>query len=374
MKILIAPDSFKGSLSSLQAANIISQAIKDTNQSIETVILPMADGGEGSLACVLQLAHMTRHTISVEGPYGEPTQASFAVQQDMAFIEMAQASGLLLTAPKRRNPMLASTVGVGQLIKAALDLGCKQITICLGGSATNDAGAGMAHALGVRFYHQNQLLKPIPEELRYCDHMDTSHLDSRLKTCQITIACDVINPLCGPQGASHVFARQKGADENMIIQLDHILMHFSQIVESATGIQAAQLPGSGAAGGLGFGLLTFLNGHFACGVETMLKITDFHEIVKHVDLVITGEGSTDQQTAFGKTPVGVAQAAKKANKPVILISGGLCPDSEVLKEKGIDAMFGCTQNCQCVEEAINQAEQLLYQCTCNVIRTLTLLL
>lgn len=372
MKILIAPDSFKGSLSSLQAANIISQAIKDTDPTIETVIFPMADGGEGSLACVLQLPVTTKHTIWVEGPYGEPTLASFAVQQDMAFIEMAQASGLLLTTPKQRNPMQASTVGVGQLIKAALDLSCKQITLCLGGSATNDAGAGMAHALGVRFYHQDQLLKPIPEELRCCDRIDTSQLDVRLKTCQITVACDVINPLCGPQGASHVFARQKGADENMIIQLDHILMHFSQIVESATGIQAAQLPGSGAAGGLGFGLLTFLNGHFACGVETMLKITDFQEIVKHVDLVITGEGSTDQQTALGKTPVGVAQAAKKANKPVILISGGLCPDSEALKDKGIDAMFGCAQSCQSVEEAINQAEQLLYQCTCNIIRTLTL--
>lgn len=366
MKILIASDSYKGSLSSNEVNNIIKQAILDVDETIEIVCLPMADGGENSLECALGLENSKLIECEVIGPYGNKVNAHYVISNQLAFIEMAKASGILLD--ETRNPMIASTIGVGQLIEDALNKGCKEFILCLGGSATNDAGCGMAYALGVKFYQDELELKPIPKELKECNRIDLTNFDSRIKECTFTLACDVNNPLLGEKGASTIFGPQKGADSQMVKELDSILDHISNLLEKETNNYCRNNEGAGAAGGLGFGLMCLCNGIKQSGIDTMLEMTHFEEIVKDCDLVITGEGCTDQQTAFGKTPVGVSKMAKKHNVPTILISGTIVPGID-LSEFGIiqqnaTVEYGCD-----IQKAIFNARKNLYETTINIFKT-----
>ena len=365
MKILVASDSYKGSLSSNEVNNIIKQAIFDVDSNIEVLTIPMADGGENSLECALGLENSKCIECEVIGPYGKKVNAHYVISNDLAFIEMAKASGILLD--KTRNPMLASTIGVGQLIKDALDKGCKRFIMCLGGSATNDAGCGMAHALGVRFYKDEIELKPIPYEIKECNRIDLSHFDSRIKDCTFILACDVNNPLLGEKGASFIFGPQKGADSNMVQELDDILAHISSLLEKEINKNCRNHEGAGAAGGLGFGLMCLCNGIKQSGIETMLEMTHFEEIVQSCDLVITGEGCTDSQTAFGKTPVGVSKMAMKYNVPTILISGTIVPNTD-LSEFGIIKQISTVEYGTNIDEAIQNARNNLYHATIKTIK------
>lgn len=365
MKILVASDSYKGSLSSNEVNNIIKQAILDTDSSIEVVTLAMADGGENSLECALDLENSKLIECEVIGPYGKKVNASYVISNDLAFIEMAKASGIMLD--ETRNPMLASTFGVGQLIKDALDKGCKHFILCLGGSATNDAGCGMAHALGARFYKDELELKPIPLELKRCNRIDISNFDSRIKDCSFILACDVNNPLLGNTGASFIFGPQKGANNEMVQELDEILNHISTLLEKETGNVCRYNEGAGAAGGLGFGLMCLCNGIKQSGIDTMLEMTHFEEIVQSCDLVITGEGCSDLQTAFGKTPVGVSKMAMKYQIPTILISGTIVPGTD-LSEFGIIKQFATVEYGTNIDEAIKNARNNLYNATIKTIK------
>ena len=364
MKILVASDSYKGSLSSNEVNSIIKQAILDTDSSIEVVTLAMADGGENSLECALGLNNSKLIECEVIGPYGKKINAHYVISNQLAFIEMAKASGIMLD--ETRNPMIASTIGVGQLILDALDKGCNQFIMCLGGSATNDAGCGMAHALGARFYKDELELKPIPLELKRCNQIDISNFDSRIKDCSFILACDVNNPLLGKQGASYIFGPQKGADIHMVQELDEILDHISMLLEETTGKKCREFEGAGAAGGLGFGLLCLCNGVKQSGIDTMLEMTHFEDIVQTCDLVITGEGCSDSQTAFGKTPVGVSKMAKKYNIPTILISGTIVPGTD-LSEFGIIKQFATVEYGTDINEAIKNARSNLYNTAKKVI-------
>ncbi len=357
MKILVASDSYKGSLSSNEVNSIIKQAILDTDSSIEVVTLAMADGGENSLECALGIENSKLIECEVIGPYGKPVNAKYVIIDQLAFIEMAQASGIMLD--ETRNPMFASTIGVGQLIKDALDKGCKYFIMCLGGSATNDAGCGMAHALGVKFYQDETELKPIPYELKKCNRIDISNFDSRIKNCTFILACDVNNPLLGEKGASSIFGPQKGATEEMVSELEGILDNVSKLLEKETGNSCCDCEGAGAAGGLGFGLMCLCHGIKQSGIDTMLEMTHFEEIVQTCDLVITGEGCSDSQTAFGKTPVGVSKMAMKYNVPTILISGTIIPGTD-LGEFGIIKQISTVEYGSNLDEAIKNAKENLY--------------
>lgn len=363
MNILLAPDSFKGTLSATEVAQIMKEAILTVDEKANIILLPMADGGEHSLDCVATLKEAAIQTVTVKSAYGNEVCARYVLTPDFALIEMAEASGLLLTLPEERNPMLSSTFGTGQLILDALNKGCRKMILCLGGSATNDGGAGMAEALGVCFFRQNQKIHGIPDELQYCDKIDIASLDRRIADTKFILACDVDNPLCGPNGASAVFGPQKGASPSMCIQLDTILNHYSSLVENTLSIYCHDQHGAGAAGGLGFGLMAFAQGHCQSGIDTLLELTKFNEIALQADLVITGEGKTDSQTLHGKTPIGVAKAAQRLNKPTILISGTLELSLDALTPYGITHAYSCKKADMSIEEAIQNAKSLLYERT-----------
>ena len=371
MKVLIASDSFKGSLRSMEVALIMKEAILKVDPTYEVFCLPMADGGENSLECALSLDKAQVIHVEVRGPYGQKVKAKYVKIQELAFIEMAQASGLMLDVKKIQNPMLANTYGVGELILDALNRNCHEFIICLGGSATNDGGCGMIQALGGRFLCHDKEIKAIPIELANCDRIDLSHIDSRIQNCTFTLACDVNNPLLGEKGASYVFGSQKGASSKDIQQLDWILSHIADLLEKEVNRKCRNLAGAGAAGGLGFGLMCLCNANKQSGIETMLDLTDFDELVQKVDLVITGEGYSDAQSVFGKTPIGVAKRAKKYHKPVILISGAM--DLIDFSEFGIDAQFSCVRKCCHVEEAIAHAKDNLYETTYQIFKMIQLI-
>lgn len=360
MKILIASDSYKGSLTSKQVAHIMTQAIHEIDETIEVLSLPIADGGEGSLECALNIEGAKLIECQVHGPYDDLVIAKYVKVNDIAIIEMAEASGLMKDIHQIKNPLFASTYGTGELIVDALNKGCREFILCLGGSATNDAGCGMANALGVTFMCHNERIKPIPNELRKCTHVDLSTLDSRIKDCTFTLACDVNNPLLGEFGASYVFGPQKGAKD--VEELDRILNHISNLLEKETGNSCRNNEGAGAAGGLGFGLMCLCNAHKRSGIEVMLELTHFESLVQQVDLVITGEGKTDKQTVYGKAPVGIAKMSKKYRKPVVLISGVIEPDAD-LSEFGMMKQYSCVPYGTNIEEAISNAENNLYSTT-----------
>ena len=373
MHIITAPDSFKGSLTASEVATAMTIGIKRVFPTAKIDKIPIADGGEGTVEALITATKGKFIETIVENPLGKPVKALWGILGDgsTAVIEMATASGLLLIAEKDRNVRLASTYGTGQLIKAELDQGADRIIIGIGGSATNDGGAGMASALGVRFFDAaNQLLNKGGAALAQLDHIDMQQLDSRLAQTEILIASDVNNPLCGEKGASAVYGPQKGATPAIVKELDAALAHYNEIAKRDIGIDVNSMAGSGAAGGLGAGLILFTSGKMKNGIELILDALHFDSLIKDADLIITGEGHTDFQTAHGKAPVGIAQCANKYHIPVICLSGALGNGAEEVLQQGISAITSATSSPMTLENCIKNAKTLLEDATERTCRLL----
>ena len=357
-KIVIAPDSYKESLSSLEVAQAIEAGFRRVFPSAEYVLVPVADGGEGTVDAMVAATGGRKEIVMVGGPLGEPVEAFYGLTGDgaTAVIEMAAASGLALVSPDRRNPLLTTSCGTGELIRAALDAGARRFILGIGGSATNDGGAGMVQALGARLLDaQGHELGPGGGALADLDRIDVSALDPRLKACRIEVACDVDNPLTGPRGASAVFGPQKGATAEMVQALDANLARLARLVERDLGVAVDAVPGAGAAGGMGAAMLAFFGATLKPGIEIVTAAVDLDTHVRDADLVITGEGRIDFQTVHGKTPIGVARVAKRHGKPVIGIAGSLGADVGVVHAHGIDAVFSVLSKPCTLDEALRDA-------------------
>lgn len=371
MKIIIAPDSFKESLTAQQVAKIINKGFQSVFKDATIINVPMADGGEGTVQSLVDATSGKLINVNVSGPLQEKVEAFFGLLGDgeTAVIEMASASGLHLVPPALRNPFITTTIGTGELIKRALELGAKKIIIGIGGSATNDGGAGMAHALGVKFRNKNgEEFFPFAHLLSEIECIDTTFMDERLKNTLIEVACDVTNPLTGVNGATFVYGPQKGATENQIRILDQNLKHYGEKISQYLMRDVATIPGSGAAGGLGAGLMAFLDAKVTKGIDVVINLTKLEEKVKDADLVITGEGQINEQTPFGKTPVGVAKLAKKYNVPVIAIAGSYVKGYDKVYECGIDAVFSSVPTAMTLQEVFENAEEHLLETSINVAR------
>ena len=375
MKIVIAPDSFKESLTALEVANAIERGFKRIFPNAEYVKLPMADGGEGTVQSLVDATQGRLIEAEVTAPLGNQVKSFFGLSGDgkTAIIEMAAASGLHLVPMDERNPCQTTSFGTGELIKQALDLGVQHIILGIGGSATNDGGAGMLQALGLRLLDKNgQSIGFGGTALSNLAEIQLADLDPRLQHVQIEVACDVNNPLCGERGASAIFGPQKGATPEMVKELDAALAHFAEIADRDCGKQIKEQSGAGAAGGMGGGLLLLPNVQLKAGVQIVLDNLKFAEQVKDADLVITGEGRMDAQSILGKTPIGVARTAKQFNRPVIAIAGCLREDYEVVYEHGIDAVFPIIRNLGDLPTILKQGEQNLISTAQNVARLLSL--
>ena len=362
MKVVIAPDSYKGCLSALEVAKAMERGVLSVFPSAEVRKIPIADGGEGTVAALVTATNGQLRQTEVTDPLGNKIIAHWGVLGDgrTAVIEMAAASGLPLVPKEKRDPRVTTTYGTGELIKAALADGLAKIIIGIGGSATNDGGTGMARALGVRFLDAaGQEVAAGGGSLAEICQIDTTGLDPRLKNTEIVVACDVDNPLCGTRGASAVFGPQKGATPEMVQQLDAGLAKYASCARQATGRDVAEKAGAGAAGGLGAGLMFFTPAQLKPGVEIVLDAVGFSDIVRDADFVITGEGRTDFQTAFGKAPVGVAKVAKTHGAPVFCISGGLGDGAEDVLAQGIDAVMSICDRPLSLEECMAAAAQLI---------------
>lgn len=342
MKILIAPDSFKGSLTALEVATQIEKGILKAAKDTEILKVPMADGGEGTMQSLVDSHNGEIISQQVTGPLGNKIKSYFGylAASKTGVIEMALASGLPLISENELNPLYTTTYGTGGLIKAALDKGAKKLIIGIGGSATNDAGVGMAQALGISFKDKTgQEISFGGNQLKKIVDFDLSNLDPRIKDTEIRVACDVSNRLYGPAGAAFIYGPQKGATPAMIEELDSNLYYFAELLKQKLDIDVQNIPGSGAAGGLGAGLLAFLDAKLEKGIEIVLDAVDLTAKLDGVDLVITGEGRLDSQSVNGKTPIGVARAAKAKNIPVIGISAIFGEGVENILQEGIDAVF-----------------------------------
>lgn len=362
LRILVAPDSFKGSLSAVQVAAAMARGIAAVFPEAEVLQAPIADGGEGTVEALVAATGGRLMPALVRGPLGEPVRAVWGISGDgaTAFIEMAAASGLTLVPEDRRDPRLASTFGTGELIRAALDAGLRKLVLGLGGSATNDGGAGMARALGVRFLDaENQELPDGGAALARLARVELSDLDPRLEQLSLLAACDVENPLCGPQGASAIFGPQKGATPMMVDVLDTALRHYGILAAAATGRDIAARPGAGAAGGLGAGLLFFTPAVLRPGISVVLESIGFERLLQDVDLVLTGEGRTDAQTAMGKAPMGVADLARQQGLPVICLSGSLGAGAESLLDRGMSALASVPPGPMDLQTCMAEAPELL---------------
>lgn len=373
MKVVIAPDSFKESLSALEACHAIEKGMRAVYPEADIVKVPMADGGEGTVQSLVDATGGRLVHIEVTGPLGTPVTAFYGILGDgkTAIIEMAAASGLALVPPEQRNPLATTTRGTGELITSALNEGVSTIILGLGGSATNDGGAGMAQAIGVRLLDADgSEIGHGGGELHRIARIDTGGADPRLKQVAFVAACDVDNPLTGERGASAVFGPQKGADPAMVQQLDGNLAHYAAMIRVCLGRDVARIPGAGAAGGLGAGMLAFLAAELKRGVDIVIEATGLASHVKDADLVITGEGRIDGQTIYGKTPMGVAKTAKRYGVPVIGIAGSLADGHEAVLEQGIDMVFTIVPGVCSLDDAINQAAANMERTVRNMAMTL----
>ncbi|MFA0731425.1 MAG: hypothetical protein LKKZDAJK_001197 [Candidatus Fervidibacter sp.] len=362
MRFVVAPDNFKGSASAREVAQAIAEGLKAALPDAVCDLVPMADGGEGTVDALVAATGGQIVSVRVTGPLGEPVDAFFGILGDgeTAVIEMAAAAGLHLIPPEKRNPMVTTTYGVGELIRAALDAGRRRLIIGIGGSATNDGGAGMAQALGARLLDdQGNDIGFGGGALGRLDRIDLRDFDRRVWDAEILVACDVTNPLTGPKGASAVYGPQKGATPEMVRQLDANLRRYAAILRRDLGVEVETVAGAGAAGGLGAGLLAFCRAQLRRGVELVLHAVHLPERVQKADLVITGEGCLDFQTGFGKVPHGVAQVAKRYGKPVIALAGQLGEGAERCRQWGIDACFPILSKPMSEQEAIANAVSLL---------------
>ena len=375
MKIIIAPDSFKECLTAKEVAMAIAKGMKPVLPDAEFELVPVADGGEGTLQSLVDGTGGTLYSRTVTGPLGDPVEARFGVLGDgkTAVIEMAQASGLELVHPGQRNPLLTSSYGTGELIREALNLHVNHIIVAIGGSATNDGGAGMMEALGVRFLDDSG--EPLPAGgagLEKLARIDSSGMDERLHSVRFTAACDVNNPLTGPTGASAVFGPQKGATPVMVEQLDKALANYAAVVQECLDEDIEAMAGAGAAGGMGAALLAFLLADLRPGVDIVLESVALSDKLEGADLVITGEGRLDGQTAHGKTPAGVARLAARKNIPVIALAGCVGEGAEVMHEQGIQAIFPVVQGVMSLPEALIAGQKNLERTAENIARLIRL--
>lgn len=347
IRVLIAPDKFRGSLDAAEVARAIARGVKRAHPDTVVDCLGMADGGEGFVETMVDALHGTITELEVRGPLGHPVQARLGLVDNgrTAILAMASASGLSLIPSSMKNPLLTSTYGTGQLIRHALDLKVERILIGIGGSATNDGGSGMASALGYRFISQEGRDLPLGgAALNRLDHIDISQRDQRLDQVTIEVACDVTNPLCGPTGASAVYGPQKGASAEMIQRLDLALENLARIVERDLGQKIRDIPGAGAAGGLGAGLVGFTNGRLRRGIDLVIDATRLQERMNKADFCITGEGRIDHSSGYGKTVAGVAHVARDCGKPCVALGGSLASGAESVLDQGITAFFSiCTE-------------------------------
>jgi len=336
MRVVVAPDKFEGSLSAGQAAHAIRAGLLRARPDAEVVALPLGDGGAGTLEALVA-AGFQRVPVPATGPTGEPVQAAIAVDGDRCFVEMAEASGLKRLPGGRRVPLEATTYGTGELLRAALDRGARTVVLGIGGSATTDGGAGMAAALGARFLDDaGAELPPGGAALLRLVHVDTAGLDPRLREVQVTVAADVDNPLVGPDGAAHVFGPQKGAGPDEVLLLDSALRRYARVLAADLGVDLADIPGAGAAGGLGAGAIAFLGARIRSGIELVLELVGFDREVAAADLVVTGEGKLDAQSLRGKAPVGVARAATAHGVPVVALAGVVEAADRELRAAGFE--------------------------------------
>lgn len=370
MKIVIAPDSFKESLSAPQVAEAIATGWRQVYPDAEILLRPMADGGEGTVDAVLAASGGERRELQVRGPLGDSVAAHWGWLGDAtAVLEMAAASGLHWVPRDQRDATQACSYGTGELILAALDAGATRIILGLGGSATNDGGAGLLRALGVRFLDaEGRELPPGGLALKSLSQIDLTQLDPRLLQVQVEVAADVDNPLCGPRGASHVFGPQKGANAGQVVALDAALAHYARVFAATLGEDHANFPGVGAAGGLGFAARALLKARFRPGIELVAELSGLAEAVQGADLVITGEGRLDSQSLHGKTPVGVARVAAAAKVPVIALVGSLGEGYQAVYEAGIDAAFSLNPAPQSLEQAMTGAAGELCARACDLAR------
>ncbi|HBG5345547.1 TPA: glycerate kinase [Clostridioides difficile] len=358
MKILISIDSLKGSLSSIEAGNAIKKGILKVKEDAKVKILPLADGGEGTVDALVQGMNGKKETIEVTGPIAKKVHATYGLLKNTstAIIEIAQASGLTLVPTELRNPLYTTTYGVGEIIKEAINKGYRNFIVGIGGSATNDAGVGMLQALGFEFYDENNKLVGLGGKvLNEIRHIKIENRLKELDECKFKIACDVNNPLFGKNGAAYIYGAQKGATSEIIEELDNGLRNFSKVVKNYLSKDVANVEGAGAAGGLGFAFLAFLNSKLESGIKIILEEIKLEEELKDADFVITGEGRLDNQTAMGKAPIGVAKLAKKYGVKVIGLAGATTEDAVKCNEEGIDAYFSIVNRAMTIEEAMDKA-------------------
>jgi len=373
IKIIVACDKYKGNLSALQVCNTIKDAILKVNSSIEVLINPMADGGEGTVETLVESFNGSFVDVEVKGPFNEDINTRFGIIEiDTAVIEMASASGLWLIPESKRNPLKTTTYGTGQLIKKALEMGCTKIIIGIGGSATNDAGMGMAQALGVKFYDkENNILGYGGEQLLRINRVDMNGIYPLVKRAKIFAACDVDNPLFGPKGAAYVYGPQKGASKEMVKILDRGLKNFAKVMARTSGRDIGSIKGAGAAGGLGAGMVSFLSAELKPGADIIIEATSLEKKIKNADLIIAGEGIMDNQTFYGKSSYGVAKLAKKYSIPVITINGSVDISYEKIDPKNISLFngnFATVNKILTHEEAIRSGKKSLEDMTRELMR------
>lgn len=371
MHYLIAPDSFKESMTAIQAANAIEKGILKIDPSAKCIKIPMADGGEGTTRALVESTGGTLHKACVLNPIGVEIEAEYGILGDgkTAVLEMASASGLQLLALAERNPLITTSYGTGQLIQAALSHPIERLLIGIGGSATNDGGVGMLQALGVQLTDSTGNALPFGGgTLEQLHHIDCTNLDPRLKQVEILVACDVQNPLIGPMGASVIYGPQKGATPEMVVTLERNLTHFAKVIEEQLHQSVQFIPGSGAAGGLGAALLAFLDASLISGIDLVIQYARLENALKTVDFVITGEGRIDGQTVFGKTLYGIGNLAKTYDIPVIALAGKIEKGSEKMYQHGITAMFSISPEPCDLETALNNGPQNLMHTTESIVR------
>lgn len=354
MKVVIAIDSFKGSLTSLEAGYAVKEAIESIDDKTQVCVYPLADGGEGMLEAWMFNNLGRMETIVVQGPHHGKIDASYGIIGQKAIIEIASCCGLNLVERSHRNPMNTTTYGLGEMIKDAYEKGCREFVIGLGGSATNDGGLGMLQALGMKFFDEaGRLIGPYGRDLLNIKSMEIGSIAPQLQKCMFTVASDVVNPLCGEKGASNIFGPQKGANKETVEIMDQALFNYSKIMEKSFDCNTHDMPGSGAAGGLGFAFLTCFNAQLRPGIELIIENLDLEKEFNDADIVVTGEGSMDEQTVMGKAPIGIARLAKRHNCKVISFCGKT-DGSPKLNEAGIDAFFPIQQGPSTLDESMNK--------------------
>ena len=370
-KCIIIPDSFKGTLSAIEFCRLGAEVVRRHLPDCEVITIPVADGGEGTVDCFVEALGAERIAVPATGPWGEKITACYARQGDTAFVEMAQCAGLPMVG-ERKDPARTTTYGVGQVIRAAVEQGCRRVVVGLGGSCTNDAGTGLACALGVKFYDvKGNTFTPTGATLGKIASYDTSDAAALLQDCAITAMCDIDNPMYGPEGAAYVFAPQKGADEAMVEGLDQQLRALGDLMERQSGRDIAHLPGAGAAGAIGAGIVAFLGGTLRSGIDTVLDTVGFDKLLQGADMVFTGEGRIDSQSIRGKVVIGVAGRAAKQGVPVTVIVGAVGDGAEAAYERGVTAIFSINRKAQDFEKSRYHTKENFTATMDAIVRLLT---